>query len=288
MKKNILTLCMFFSLLTTHAQDSASVSGTRFLGTKWKNGFIGVMIGTYSETPYRQRPGSNTGTSLMKPNQQLLPYNTENLNTYQYNSMSGVFFNPYISFHPWSKKNNLFNKQQELRLGMLYYTNSGTEADSYNAYNGSDGGDTTIVSYVSFQNNRQDLGVNIGYTVTSDVFWRRFSLYTGVDLGVTYSVVHDVVQRIMETSYDSVKTYYSSSSDYYYKTLNSTTEYKELEGLSSLSMRGNALFGLNFRIVKPVVLFVEARLGSVYFQPIKGVASLNTLASANIGFKFAF
>jgi hypothetical protein len=279
MKKIIFTLTFGLSLTQSYSQDS-----TDSLSRRWQKGFVGLIIGYYSESPYHSKYHPDEETKLIKSDQQMLFYNKNDFNASGNNYAGGTFVNPYISFHPRNKKKNSFNKNQELRIGIIYYSNTGREIGYYNKYDASITGDTTLIDRVAFQNRRDDLGLNIGYIASSNEFWRRFSLYAGADVGIAYSITHSVLQGVTESTYSSVKTYYGSYSSHYDISY-ANPQYKELKGIPSLTARGNFLAGMNLRIVNPVILFTEGRLGYVYFQPVGGAASIQNHYNINLGFK---
>jgi hypothetical protein len=286
MKQNIFILAFVMSLSQLHAQNSKDSLGCRFLGSKWQKSSIGLIVGFYSESPYHPKYNPNPETKYLKFDQQVLSYNKNDFNSNDYYG-GGTFINPFISFHSWNKRTNSFNKKQEMRLGIIYYSNTGREIRYNNKYYGIYP-DTTFITSVTFTNLRDDLGLNMGYTVCSDEFWRRFSLYTGVNLGIAYSITHSVLQNVMESTFDSLKTNYNSSyyHNYYYNVRYSNDQYKELKGIPSISVRGSILAGMNLRIVNPVTLFTEGRIGYSYIQPIGGSASIQTHFNINVGFKF--
>jgi hypothetical protein len=278
MKKIIFLLAFVVSIVQLRAQDSTASSG----GRKWQKSSVGLITGYYYESPYHAKYNPAPETNYLKSNQDLLPFHHKDFNGSD-DYAGGTFINPFISFNPWNKKDKAFNKNQELRIGIIYYGNSGRDFNYENKYDGSVHGDTTIISSVSFKNQRDDLGMSIGYTLRSSE-WYRFSLYSGVNLGITYSFTHSVLQKTTETTFDSLRTntYYNN----YYSARYSNDQYKELKGLPSLSVRGQILGGANLRIVNPVVLFMEGRIGYSYIQPIGGVASMQTHLNINVGFKF--
>lgn len=289
MKTKLFSLVLFCISFAGFSQDTIKSSTFNFLGRKWQKGTINFSGSLVSDRYYRDNYTSTDLFNESKHPERYTQFDKSHFNEYTY-STSGSLFNLSISFYPSSKKLNGINKNHELRLGIIYHKNISAEVNLnnkfylsslYAQYHTNVGPDTTFISYASYTQIIDQLGIEPTYIIRSPEFLKRFSFFAGIGAGFYYSVYSKVEEHVWEVDnqqYTSGSTSFFAASHSYQNQLH--------DNYNVFTIRGVVPYGLNFRLLNVLSFYIEGRTGIAYQKFLGATGRIKSQNGVGLGVRF--
>jgi hypothetical protein len=223
------------------------------------------------------------------------------------NIRSRNYINLEMGLNPWSKKMGIYNRRQELTIG-LYYSASNLE-DSYYSSFATTPGDTFTFNTIKYKTDTLSrtehyfargadlLGARVEYLFKTDPE-KRFSVFTGVGIDLSYTLRTEISESIVKDS-SIVLNFYNNSSTMDF--MNTQTNLGS-EDIMHYFGKGDPTFftgvyipyGLNFRLCKKkeilnqFSLFMKGSLGLEAEFASNHKPRFNPFMGTSLGLKFNF
>lgn len=285
-----LLLIVFVLLLPLQLYSQDTIKIIKFFNKNWTKGSISISASFSHDDYYRKRYTYPDLISNSKNSREFINFQKSDFSVFDvYNSRSALYHFG-MSLFPYSKKLKQFNENQELKFGLVYHKEQDHSLHFTNKYNRSlfysgAGPDTTYISLVSYSQLVDEVGLETEYLLRSGQFLKRFSLFGGIGVGLNLSVFSQVKEDITIFS-NRLICDNSTPTPYCYYVTNNESISNYFSNYMAYSIKAFIPYGLNFRVVNKLSIYLEGRSGFSYQKFIHGKGKTRTHQAIGIGARF--
>jgi hypothetical protein len=285
-----LLLIVFVLLLPLQLYSQDTIQPIKILKKNWSKGSLSISTSFSHDDYYRKRYTYSELVRNSKNSTEFINFQKSDYNVFDvYNSRSALY-HIGLSFFPYSNKLKRYNENQELKFGLVYHKEQDHSIHFSNKFNPSlyyygPLPDTSYISLVSYSQLVDEIGLETEYILRSGQFLRRFSFFGGIGGGLNLSVFSQVKEDI--TIYTSrVICDNSSPTPYCYNVINNETISNYYSNYMAYSIKAFIPYGLNFRVVNKLSIYLEGRSGFSFQKFIYGKGKTRTHQAIGIGVRF--